>query len=832
MKIKRILFMLVFALCLSFPVFTGCDYKTKLSAPKITLFGEDHCIALQTISGTDTYDIYCNSELYDTYKNTDNKKTILYDFSSALTENGKYEFYVVAVSNSLYLEDSNSSNIVEYNYVKVAANTPPSVEKEELLIDFNVSKDGVVSYTPINADVEYVLYLYSNSTGLKSYTPSTNVINLKNAEYSLKNEIYAVRLGYRVDDDEFISSDIKYYNTDNCGEYTDNIYIFDGFINDYYITSLNELKNIMYYTYINRIEDFNIKISDSMKKEVYTAYPDVYMENSMNQAVMKAMNSYYETQAYNPNNINGGYVKQGSDSTLFNIKVSYYGVKECDVTIEASQNYVYDQANNSGYYDVVDYEMLGSDYNNFVSDKYFLYTTCSTSEQLYWAIENKITPVVVKGSRADIIYNKAKEVLREIISEEMTDYEKALAIFDWISINTNYDYTNYDSMYRGGISLGNLPMYLPCFYLEGVFITGYSVCDGFSKAYSMMCNMLGIDCIRIVGTAITNGQEGGHAWNKVFIDKDGEGGEDGQYYLVDITWTEILSAGEEVSSHMYFLLGDNDVKATHKNFSNRKKFSNYPAPNSYYYYITDQFSYYNRETSTTTTYDWVIKNNTELKDLFYYTLDNAISSVEFVADIDYMIASYEYENGVGSYRSSNDVDVSYDIYGRIKNKYAYSTDTLYEYTYDTMGRQYVNEVKYYLLRVHFIECMRSLKFNEQYFIVTSYDGNIVFDENGNDGVLYILQQNLCIDGENNFGVEDETAHLFEYLANSSITGEFILYVKNTMLKGVSGKTYLSKLQNLIATSIANTDLILDISYIGVDPSDDQMQMFKMKIINN
>jgi hypothetical protein len=727
---------------------------------------------------------------------------------------------------------------MQYTRVDAPIDTP--VEEDEIGFDFTIN-DGVVSFPLVDEeDVSYTLYLYSNSDKLKSYPltagASANAIsvNLKNSQYTPNREIYAVRVGYSVGDNDYISSNMKYYNSDNCSPYTDNIYVFDGIINDYYITSNSELENVMYYSYINRIESFNIKISEGLKSRYMAEYPSSHMVYTMNDAVDNAMESYYETQAYYPANINNGFVQQLSNAYEYNIKVSYYGVKECDVSIPVSSSYVYPQANNSGYYEMVDYDMLGSSFDNFVSDHYFLTTKCSTSEQLYWAVENKITPIVVDGSRADIIYKKAKDVLRNIISPEMTDYEKALSIFDWISLNTNYDHTNYDNVYRGGVSLGNLPMYLPCFYLEGVFMTGYSVCDGFSKAYSLMCNMMGIDTIRIVGTAVANGERGGHAWNKVLIDDNLTDELPGKYYLVDITWTEILSEDDEVLSHMYFLLSDNDVKNTHFNYAGRdNKFKNYAAMENYYFYDNGNFDYFDNFNKTTKTYNWVVENNEELRDLFYYTLDNSLSSVEFVVDIDYMKSYYEYVNGVGSYckvpTNSFGIPIEYKTEYYVgtnipQTKYHYATDTLIVYKY-TGVQTYEQEYKYYELRKNFIECMRSLKFNEQYFTITNFQGEIVYNEDGEVGVLYILEQNLRLDNNNDNNIENEVSHLFEYFATYNITGDFALYVDGSLLKNVNGSGYVTKLQNLISSAIS--DLNISIKYIGIEEN-----MHKFNIVIN
>ena len=210
------------------------------------------------------------------------------------------------------------------------------------------------------------------------------------------------------------------------------------------------------------------------------------------------------------------------------ITTALLGKAEPELTLTPPA-YAYEEIEWTTFYDNCGYTMREDDekYDSqdyvFASDSQFLYTNVSSSEQLYWAVENKVTPICETGNRAEIIYNKAKDVLNSIISDSMTDYEKVLSIYDWINANTVYDYYALTSEAYAQTSIDKWGHYytaiesatlLPVYYLEGVFMTGYAVCDGFSKAFSLLCNMEGIDALRIVGTV--NGE--GHAWNKVEID--------------------------------------------------------------------------------------------------------------------------------------------------------------------------------------------------------------------------------------------------------------------------------------------------------------------------
>ena len=117
------------------------------------------------------------------------------------------------------------------------------------------------------------------------------------------------------------------------------------------------------------------------------------------------------------------------------------------------------------------------------------------------------------------------------------------------------------------------------FVKEGIIAAGgipfefdtMAVCDGISKTYSLLCNMLGIDCIRVVGQAGVDENKGGHAWNKVKVD--------GQWYIVDATWGDLTMGFTyktggvfgststdyyELGLHNYFLVTDSFVKDNHE----------------------------------------------------------------------------------------------------------------------------------------------------------------------------------------------------------------------------------------------------------------------------
>lgn len=189
------------------------------------------------------------------------------------------------------------------------------------------------------------------------------------------------------------------------------------------------------------------------------------------------------------------------------------------------------------------------------------------SDELYLAVQNGVRPIPKAGSSAQAVYEQARSVLRSICTDDMTDVQKAHAIYDWIMWHVTYD-TPATQILRGGESYS-------AYYLEAVFGNGETefdgvaynpnaVCDGMSKAYSLMCNIEGIPCVRVVGRAGKSLREaGGHAWNKVFVD--------GAWYMVDCTWgdshvTLALDGSArdyELGLHSHLFITDALSSATH-----------------------------------------------------------------------------------------------------------------------------------------------------------------------------------------------------------------------------------------------------------------------------
>ena len=187
--------------------------------------------------------------------------------------------------------------------------------------------------------------------------------------------------------------------------------------------------------------------------------------------------------------------------------------------------------------------------------------TVTTSEQLYYISQLGYKPVFSGNCTAKTIYDYAAAVLKRIVSDDMTDVEKAHAIYDWVMLQVDYDHGVV------GVSSLERAVKYSAYYLEGVFNDdgAAAVCDGISKAYALMCNMENIPCMRVTGVAGADydaENRGGHAWNKVKVN--------GEWYIVDCTWGDESAVlwdnarvYHEMAYHRYFLLTDREVERTH-----------------------------------------------------------------------------------------------------------------------------------------------------------------------------------------------------------------------------------------------------------------------------
>ena len=159
----------------------------------------------------------------------------------------------------------------------------------------------------------------------------------------------------------------------------------------------------------------------------------------------------------------------------------------------------------------------------------------------YYATYNKSTNRVAgvtfrygNYTRSDIqkYETKIKEILSHI-NPEMTDFQKALTLHDYLVSNVFYADNSYKS---SAVSFGPI-------------VGGYGSCNGYATAYLDLLKRAGVDSKYVKGYA-GNGEI--HAWNYVKID--------GKWYHVDVTWDDPQPDTPTKVTHEYFLLSDSAIK--------------------------------------------------------------------------------------------------------------------------------------------------------------------------------------------------------------------------------------------------------------------------------
>lgn len=433
--------------------------------------------------------------------------------------------------------------------------------------------------SPAKADVESVKWYVNDkyySTGKTFSFKPTN-----RGEYKVTAEINKITK----------TKTIVYLSEhDEAWYYASHFHDYGGYAQNRYITSKEELKNLILFVLENKIAEIKFYAGYSTPETVKNDVSEV-------------------RDCVEESGIIPGYSLETSGNE-FTIKFRFFA-DEAGL-IETVNSPEFDAPD--GFGDAVQNTYSKPHYDNVKKERNFYIDgvketmSVSTSNMLYKAVAWGYKPVFM-GSQAENlkqIYDNAKDALSYIVSDEMSEYEKVHAIYDYIIYNVRYDHdcANAEDKYvSGNLSLNEKMKYYG-YYLEGIFLDKFykkdmhAVCDGKSKAFVLMCGIEGITAVRISGKASSDGKNfGGHAWNKVLLDLNGTG--DKEWYFVDTTWGDVGDNSKEFLSHAYFLLSDDEVKNTHVE-----------NPGHDYPKAEGKFDYYAHETYTSsgTEYNYVITN--------------------------------------------------------------------------------------------------------------------------------------------------------------------------------------------------------------------------------
>lgn len=165
-----------------------------------------------------------------------------------------------------------------------------------------------------------------------------------------------------------------------------------------------------------------------------------------------------------------------------------------------------------------------------------------------------------------LVYAKAQEIIKSLPAGG-DDYDKALAIFEYISKNTAYDNEEAKNINKKENVLNYKPH-----SVSGAFLDSTAVCSGYSKAYQYLLEMAGISSAYVSGTSMNNS----HAWLVLTLN--------GKNYYSDVTWGDQHEPNTKSKfiEHYYFLMNREQLLQNHRFDENCDVFGNDSADENYF----------------------------------------------------------------------------------------------------------------------------------------------------------------------------------------------------------------------------------------------------------
>ena len=329
-------------------------------------------------------------------------------------------------------------------------------------------------------------------------------------------------------------------NTASLSEYLDPDQGFNylGSTFNRYIDCDEEMDFLAYYMILYN-DDLDTAVFNTVNGSKTMTYMDVYVSPSMKlSSATSVLNAFYDSCGKYKESIKYSFAAYKLGDGAYRIGISMTSQNEALYDSTSS----YTESSSNVFH--LEKSTRSASFDDFAIEEREG-VSVSTSDQLFFAAEAGFRPVPVAGSAAEKLYELAKDVCRTYIDDDMTDYEKVHAIYDWLGKNVVYDYNLVSSM--DGIMPSESsydPFYsYDSFYLEGVLENGIAVCNGIAKTFVLLCSIEGITAVKVNGQT---SDDAPHAWNKVLINE--------KWYNVDSTWSNLKSTSYKESFTHEFLL--------------------------------------------------------------------------------------------------------------------------------------------------------------------------------------------------------------------------------------------------------------------------------------
>lgn len=165
------------------------------------------------------------------------------------------------------------------------------------------------------------------------------------------------------------------------------------------------------------------------------------------------------------------------------------------------------------------------------------YSVDTSSKTVYATIHYNAAGLVLKyykdgtpitDSKAKELYNEVNSILKSLIKSGMSDYDKALAIHDYLCENVVYSDADVGTTAYGAI------------------VKGKANCQGYAEATSLLYTLAGLE--NVVVRATNDSTRATHGYVKVKVN--------GKWYVVDTTADDPVNNTNVLPRHDFFLVTD------------------------------------------------------------------------------------------------------------------------------------------------------------------------------------------------------------------------------------------------------------------------------------
>lgn len=163
-----------------------------------------------------------------------------------------------------------------------------------------------------------------------------------------------------------------------------------------------------------------------------------------------------------------------------------------------------------------------------------------TPNYYVWKAYTSQEPIPDTEQKAIQLYQVVNQIMTNCIDASMTDFEKELALHDYLVKNCKY---SQDTSQPAGSDI---------YRAYGALVNGDAVCNGYAEALQLLFACADLQSKFVVGTA--DGVD--HAWNLVQLD--------GVWYHLDATWNDPIPDQKNMVVHSYFNVKDDILSGTHQ----------------------------------------------------------------------------------------------------------------------------------------------------------------------------------------------------------------------------------------------------------------------------